>query len=121
MEINVCQIDQLTNPNTFKTIYQKLHSFGEQLIRTNKNKIIKNLSDEELDALKTLTRNKDIIICKTDKGNAIVIMDRKDYIEKCHTALNNKQFKQTKENLIKEKEKKLNRYLRNYTVQQQNN
>ena len=112
MEINVCQIEQLTNPNTFKTICQKLHDFSQQLIRANKNKIINNLSDEELDALKTLTRNKDIIRCKADKGNAIVIMDRKDYIEKCHTVLNNRQFKETNKSLIKEKEKKLNKYSR---------
>ena len=41
-----------------------------------------NLSLPEFHALKRLSSNKDIVIHKSDKGNSVVIVDRKDYIKK---------------------------------------
>ena len=40
----------------------------------------KNLPNAELDALKILLKNKDVIVQKADKGNAVVILNRKDYV-----------------------------------------
>ena len=40
-----------------------------------------NLSAEEINSLKALMRNKDIIIQKADKGNTVVITDKDKYIE----------------------------------------
>ena len=40
-----------------------------------------NLSSEELSSLKTLMRNKNIVIQKADKGNTVVIMDKGKYIQ----------------------------------------
>ena len=40
-----------------------------------------NLSSEELSSLKTLMRNKNIVIQKADKGNTVVIMDKEKYIQ----------------------------------------
>ena len=40
-----------------------------------------NLSSEELSALKTLMRNKNIVIQIADKGNTVVIMDKEKYIQ----------------------------------------
>ena len=40
-----------------------------------------NLSAEEINSLKALMRNKDIVIQKADKGNAVVITDKNKYIE----------------------------------------
>ena len=40
-----------------------------------------NLSAEEINLLKALMRNKDIIIQKADKGNTVVITDKGKYIE----------------------------------------
>ena len=40
----------------------------------------KNLPKEEFDALKILLKNKDIIVQKADKGNTVVILNRKDYV-----------------------------------------
>ena len=40
-----------------------------------------NLSSEELSSLKTLMRNKNIVIQKVDKGNTVVIMDKEKYIQ----------------------------------------
>ena len=35
-----------------------------------------NLSKEELAALKSLSKNKDITIQKSDKGNSVIIVDK---------------------------------------------
>ena len=40
-----------------------------------------NLSKQELAALASLSRNKDIVIKKSYKGNSVVIFDRKTYIK----------------------------------------
>ena len=40
----------------------------------------KNLPDEEIEALKNLTENKDLVIQIADKGNSIVILNKNDYI-----------------------------------------
>ena len=51
-----------------------------------------NLSAEEINSLKALIRNKDIIIQKADKGNTVVITDKDKYIEgvKCAISDSNK-------------------------------
>lgn len=41
-----------------------------------------NLTLPEFQALKKLSANKDIVIHKSDKGNSVVIVDKKDYITK---------------------------------------
>ena len=53
----------------------------------------KNFSKEEFDALKILLRSKDIIVQKADKGNTIVILNRKDYVYKTKNILNDKSTK----------------------------
>ena len=41
-----------------------------------------NLPKEQFKALLKLSKNKDLIISKPDKGSGIIILDRKDYVEK---------------------------------------
>ena len=48
----------------------------------------KNLPKAEFDALKILLKNKDIIVQKADKGNTVVILNRKDYVCKMKSILN---------------------------------
>ena len=48
----------------------------------------KNLPKAEFDALKILLKNKDIIVQKADKGNTVVILNRKDYVCKMKNILN---------------------------------
>ena len=49
----------------------------------------KNWPKAEFDALiKILLKNKDIIIQKADKGNTVVILNRKDYVCKMKNILN---------------------------------
>ena len=45
-------------------------------------RIKSNLSIDEAKALKNLTKQKDIIIQKADKGNNVVILGKESYIEK---------------------------------------
>ena len=48
----------------------------------------KNLPKAEFDALKILHKSKDILIQKADKGNTVVILNRKDYVCKMKNILN---------------------------------
>ena len=50
----------------------------------------KNLPKGEFDALKIILKNKDIIVQKADKGNTVVILNRKDYVFKMKNILNDK-------------------------------
>ena len=50
----------------------------------------KNLLKEEFDALKILLKNKGIKVQKADKGNTVVILNRKDYVCKMKIILNDK-------------------------------
>ncbi|CAH8868385.1 unnamed protein product [Trichobilharzia szidati] len=44
-----------------------------------------NLTKQEIEALKHLKNNKDIVITKSDKGNATVVLDKSDYLDKVNT------------------------------------
>ena len=46
-----------------------------------------NLSKEELVALASLSKNKDIVIQKSDKGNSVVIVDKETYIKRMENLL----------------------------------
>ena len=61
-----------------------LSSFNEHNRSPNK---FSNLSKEEFDCLKSLSDNKDLIIQKSDKGNAVVILNRCDYVERMNDLL----------------------------------
>ena len=51
---------------------------------------ISNLTHEQKQSLTKLSRNKDIVIKKADKGGAIVIMNKCDYVKKAYDLLSNK-------------------------------
>ena len=59
--------------------------------RQNNKNSQQSISKEELAALTNLSKNKDIVIQKFDKGNSLVIVDKETYIKK-----NGKSFKQSK-------------------------
>ena len=46
-----------------------------------------NLSKEELIALQNLSKNKDLTIQKSDRGNSVGIVQRQDYIKKINDFL----------------------------------
>ena len=55
--------------------------------RSYNNNVPQNLSKEEFTALQNLSKNKDLIIQKSDKGNSVVIVQRQDYLEKMNDIL----------------------------------
>ena len=53
----------------------------------NENGAVSSLNREEIFALKTLSKNKDLIIQKSDKGNSIVLINKSNYLEKMYNIL----------------------------------
>ncbi len=62
---------------------------GLKTINIPHNNPISNITSSEHRALRDLKSNNDIVVKKADKGGAIVVLNRSDYIEECHRQLNN--------------------------------
>ena len=65
-----------------KRILFSLYSKYKSGFFSSKKQKFSNISKEELEALKTLSADKNLVISKPDKGNGRVIMDKLDYISK---------------------------------------
>jgi hypothetical protein len=83
----------------------------EVFVNTVKNKKIRNIYDEEFNASKSLKNNNNIIICRTDKSNCAVLLNKEDYIAKAEEILKLKQFRHTDKSLLIEKEKVMYKYI----------
>ena len=59
-----------------------------------------------------LSKNRDIVIMKQDKGKGVVIMDKRKYQEKCLVLLNTDQFRKLNQDPTKKIEGKIQRVLR---------
>ena len=57
-------------------------------ILNQKQKLQSNLTSSEIKILNNLTKNVEIRICKADKGNSTVILDKTDYDQKMLCLLN---------------------------------
>ena len=55
--------------------------------RSYNNNVPQNLFMEEFTASQNLSKNKDLIIQKSDKGNSVVIIQRQDYLKKMNDML----------------------------------
>ena len=53
----------------------------------NEKGAISNLNQDEIFALKTLSKNSDLIIQKSDKGNSVVLISKSDYLDKMYNIL----------------------------------
>ena len=74
------------------------HSSYQAYIKSSKVKKLSrdNLTKSEREALLNLQKRDEIIIAKTDKGGAVVILDSKDYIVEANRKLNdNNNYEQT--------------------------
>ena len=71
-------------------IKSRLRDSGFSSYKITGKTLEKNLSKEEFDALKSLLENNDVIVQKPDKGNTVVILNRKDYVCKMKNILNDK-------------------------------
>ena len=62
----------------------------DELLKINEDgKTHRNLSKEERSALQDLMKDKNIIIKPTDKGSAILLWSREDYLKECNEQLSN--------------------------------
>ena len=76
------QLDDRRQDELKSKIFRTCENYSRIKVPNKYQKIIDNIS-----------RNKDIILIKQDKGRGVVILDKKDYIEKCINILDSKQFK----------------------------
>ena len=79
----------------------------------NTNKSPSNITKEELNALKELKKDQDRIILTADKGVALVVMNRTDYITKSEELLNTSTYKRIPEDPTKKQEARLVNILKN--------
>ena len=74
----------------------------------------KNLTKEEYRAIRSLNKNKDIIIKPADKGSAIVILGKQSYIDEGQRQLHNAQFyEETESDLASEVIHRINLHVHN--------
>ncbi|CAF3370483.1 unnamed protein product [Rotaria sp. Silwood2] len=112
LELNAMKLQSHCHQSVFSLICHKIHNVSQQLMHTSKHKKISNLSDEELPALKSLKSNNNIVICKVDKGNCIVILDKEAYMKKAEDILKGEQFESLgNDKFHREREEELNKYI----------
>ena len=62
----------------------------------NEKGAVSNLNKDEISALKILSKNKDLLIQKSDKGNSMVLIDKSDYLDKmCNILSDSKKLVQS--------------------------
>ena len=65
-----------------------------------------SLDDGELQAITDLRQNKSIIVCKPNKGNGVVLLNKSDYVKKMENILLDKsKFKPSTNNILKQLKK----------------
>ena len=85
---------QNTKRLLFKTKLINLYNNYKSTYFYNKQHGNVGISPEEMKALNSLKKDKSIIICKADKGNAVVLLNKLDYINKMNCVLSDtKRFK----------------------------
>ena len=102
------------NSEQFEEVASKVRSLAQEGFKYNPSK--NNNFKLNLNVLDDLKKDKNIIVNKPDKGKGIVIMNKKDYVDKTNVILNDEsKFKKINDNWFKvilRQEDKLNRLLR---------
>ena len=72
-----------------------------------------NLSTEELQCFKRLSKRQDIVFCKPDKGKGIFVLNKCDYVKKLNNIVSDpSKFKLLPDDPTEKRESSLQRYLR---------
>ena len=94
------------------TFIQELQRMASEFIKISEQ-ASDNLTSDERAALINLSKNKDIVVTKADKGNAVVIQNKADYMKKVSEILSTQgKFKKLPEDPTIEREKSLQNALR---------
>ena len=80
-------IEKETPTDNKEFVKTRLKNIAYSTYEQTKRQLESNLSLNELNALKQLSRQKDIIIQKADKGNTVVIVDKNTYVDKMNSIL----------------------------------
>ena len=80
--------DKSMHKDVLDTIKDITNEISKLKIPHHKN----NLTNEEIQALKNLRKNTDIVIKPADKGSATVIMNKEDYINEGYRQLNDQRY-----------------------------
>ena len=83
---DIRNLDTLSNED-LDFVKAKTQDSALSSYRSYNNNVPQNLSKEEFTALQNLSKNKDLIIQKSDKGNSVVIVQRQDYLQKMNDIL----------------------------------
>ena len=84
---NIRNLEALSNED-LDFVKTKTKGTALSSFRQNNKSPQQNLSKEELAALASLSKNKDIVIQKSDKGHSVVIVDKETYIKRTDNLLN---------------------------------
>jgi hypothetical protein len=70
-----------------------IEAISNEIMHSSKQKRFRpNISKQELQSLKNLSRDTNIVIKKADKSNTNVIMDKQKYIDKVNRQLNDERY-----------------------------
>ena len=80
--------DFIKDSSDKELLKSKLKELSQSSQRRLKHNVLEeNLSQKQLESSKSLTKSPDMIIQKSDKGNSVVILDKKFYLEKMNEML----------------------------------
>ena len=107
------KLEMNISPENTDRLRTKLKDLSYSYMYSYNHKMHKNiLSQDEWSALNDLRNDQSIIITRPDKGNAVVILKRDDYLRKMNQLINDPtKFKKLDSNLTKSRETKLTNYL----------
>ena len=80
----------MTTPQSKAVKSKLLDTAFSSFDKFNKNQVKSNLSKEEQKALRNLRKQNHLVIQKADKGNTVVITEKKAYIEKMKDIISDK-------------------------------
>ena len=101
----------LKNTDNASKIKALLNEFGNK-VKKKIDKEVPNLSSEEVNAITTLLNDDSLVISKVDKGNAIVVMNKSDYLMKAKEILDDRRaFMKINQNLTNKRENDLIKFL----------
>ncbi|CAF1632405.1 unnamed protein product [Didymodactylos carnosus] len=106
------QLDEPNKKTLDKPLANAIRKVAYQFLKMNKQKKLINVSPNEIQALRNLSMDKNIVLMKADKGNACVVMDKEQYKQKVKELLTQgKTFTQ-----MEEQDKKGNKITLSYIV-----
>ena len=80
-------IRSLPHHNDLEKTQQFLHNVAHKAYSNNSSNWFPFFKQSDFDILKKLSKNKDLVICRPDKGKGIVLLNRNDYIQKMENIL----------------------------------